>query len=173
MNLGARITINGSEVPLNSNMSWLIDYERAFHEDALSLMYALLKGEAENPIELVLRFLFVMSDGKLRIEEFKEASESDFLYLYQETRQILVDSMTTRTKASKQDSKTENAQVTTLAMIASGIRRGLTLADTDRLTMGMWIDYCIEHNNLTGVGRAEKGETRTATQADFDRFKGG
>ena len=97
-------------------------------------MDVLLKGEAENPIELVLRFLlFVMSDGKLRIEEFKEASESDFLYLFiQETRQILVDStMTTRTKASKQDSKTENKRRSRRwPMIASGIRRGLTLADT-------------------------------------------
>lgn len=42
------------------------------------------------------------------------------------------------------------------------------MADTKSFTLGMWVDYCIEYNNLL---TEEPEETvREATQADIDRF---
>jgi len=51
--------------------------------------------------------------------------------------------------------------------------RGLARDDTRVMTLGDWIDYCIEYNNLTHPGTGGAGETRKATQADMDRFKYG
>lgn len=48
------------------------------------------------------------------------------------------------------------------------------MEDTERLTLGMWIDYIIEYNNQEYLaeqkGKKEEPESRKATQADFDRF---
>lgn len=52
-------------------------------------------------------------------------------------------------------------------ILAAGLERGLTTADTNTLTLGMWVDYVIEYNNMHCD---EKYKIRYATQADFDRF---
>lgn len=46
--------------------------------------------------------------------------------------------------------------------------RGLRMDDTERMTLGMWIDYVIEWNNVHLI--AEKEMNRKAIQADFDAF---
>ncbi len=46
--------------------------------------------------------------------------------------------------------------------------RGLRMEDTERMTLGMWIDYVIEWNNVHFA--SEKAERRKATQADYDAF---
>lgn len=50
------------------------------------------------------------------------------------------------------------------------------MQDADRLTLGMWVDYIIDYNNMEykashrdGVNEDQPG-VRRATQADFDRF---
>lgn len=46
--------------------------------------------------------------------------------------------------------------------------RGLRMDDTERMTLGMWIDYVIEWNNIhfaPGTDNAKR-----ATQSDFDAF---
>lgn len=58
--------------------------------------------------------------------------------------------------------------------------RGLTRADADIMTIGGWIDYIIEWNQMTEEarkaesspesGNGAKIRTRKATQADIDRF---
>ena len=62
-------------------------------------------------------------------------------------------------------------------ILAAGLSRGLRMQDTESLTMGMWIDYIIEWNNMTGadVSTSEgsskpKTKNREATQTDFDNF---
>ena len=46
--------------------------------------------------------------------------------------------------------------------------RGLSMDDTERMTLGMWIDYVVEWNNIHLI---EKTEVRKkATQADYDAF---
>lgn len=60
-------------------------------------------------------------------------------------------------------------------ILAAGIERGLRKQDADTMTIGMWIDYIIEWNNLHSR-REEKDtegkpvKTRRATQADFNNF---
>lgn len=54
------------------------------------------------------------------------------------------------------------------------------MQDTDRLTLGMWVDFIIDYNNMEykAQRKAEKDtdpdgvpvKKRRATQADFDRF---
>ena len=46
--------------------------------------------------------------------------------------------------------------------------RGLRMEDTERVTLGMWIDYIIEWNNVHLSN--EYTEKKRATQADFDAF---
>lgn len=61
-------------------------------------------------------------------------------------------------------------------MLAAGISRGLTMQDTESMTLGMWVDYIIEWNNMNAEDQNrydEKGNktvTRHASQADFDVF---
>lgn len=66
-------------------------------------------------------------------------------------------------------------------ILAAGLSRGLRMQDTEDLTLGMWIDYVIEWNNMNGrdeeevttskSGKVEKkGKRRAATQTDFDNF---
>lgn len=49
------------------------------------------------------------------------------------------------------------------------------MEDTERMTIGMWVDYIIEYNNMEYRARnraddSEKVHNRQATQADFDSF---
>ena len=46
--------------------------------------------------------------------------------------------------------------------------RGLRMADTETMTLGMWVDYVIEWNNIH-FSEKEPVKKRE-TQADFDRF---
>lgn len=46
--------------------------------------------------------------------------------------------------------------------------RGLRMQDTEIMTLGMWIDYVIEWNNVHLA--ADKPKKIKATQADFDAF---
>lgn len=66
-------------------------------------------------------------------------------------------------------------------ILAAGLSRGLTKQDADEMTLGMWIDYIIEWNNMNSQEsdadeRSVKGpkpkadKRRRATQADFDNF---
>lgn len=60
-------------------------------------------------------------------------------------------------------------------MLASGIMRGLTKADTQTMTTGQWVDYIIEYNNIEYEANQDDeddttGTTRKATQTDFDNF---
>jgi hypothetical protein len=60
-------------------------------------------------------------------------------------------------------------------MLASGIMRGLTKADTQTMTTGQWVDYIIEYNNIEYEANQDDdddttGTNRMATQKDFDNF---
>jgi len=46
--------------------------------------------------------------------------------------------------------------------------RGLRMEDTKNMTLGMWVDYIIEWNNINFPEK--QGTNRRATQEDFDRF---
>ena len=46
--------------------------------------------------------------------------------------------------------------------------RGLRMEDMERMTLGMWVDYIIEWNNVHLA--ADKPAKRKATQADYDAF---
>lgn len=48
--------------------------------------------------------------------------------------------------------------------------RGLRMEDLERMTLGMWIDYVIEWNNIHLKSGAEPASAKRATQADFDKF---
>jgi hypothetical protein len=52
-------------------------------------------------------------------------------------------------------------------MLAAGLERGLTTADAEILTLGMWVDFIIEYNNMH---TEEKYKVKYANQNDFDRF---
>lgn len=45
--------------------------------------------------------------------------------------------------------------------------RGLQMEDTRLMTLGMWVDYIIEWNN---INLPHEKENRKATQKDFDSF---
>ncbi len=64
----------------------------------------------------------------------------------------------------------EGKEVSIELILAAGIDRGLRMEDTERMTVGMWIDYIVEWNELHDRKDEKKEETRKATQADFDRF---
>ena len=57
--------------------------------------------------------------------------------------------------------------MTTEKLMVGAIRRGLTLADFEYLTIGMIIDYCTEYNEWENV--SEDSE-KMATQEDFNKF---
>ena len=46
--------------------------------------------------------------------------------------------------------------------------RGLRMDDTETMTLGMWVDYVIEWNNIHMADEAK--DVKKATQADFDAF---
>ena len=48
--------------------------------------------------------------------------------------------------------------------------RGLRMEDLERMTLGMWVDYVIEWNNIHLKSGADTPDARRATQADFDKF---
>ena len=60
-------------------------------------------------------------------------------------------------------------------ILAAGIDRGLRKQDADTMTIGMWIDYIIEWNNVHNRKKetdknGKPVEKRRASQADFDNF---
>lgn len=59
--------------------------------------------------------------------------------------------------------------------MTAGLDRGLRMSDMEYMTLGMWVDFIIEWNQMhKDVGKYDKNgkkETkRKATQADFDSF---
>ena len=46
--------------------------------------------------------------------------------------------------------------------------RGLRMTDTETMTLGMWVDYVVEWNNIHFS--EQMLEKRRATQSDFDAF---
>jgi hypothetical protein len=60
-------------------------------------------------------------------------------------------------------------------ILAAGIDRGLRKQDADTMTIGMWIDYIIEWNNIHNRNeeKDKNGKSikkRKATQTDFNNF---
>lgn len=69
----------------------------------------------------------------------------------------------------------EDEDVNIELILAAGVDRGLSKQDADTMTIGMWIDYIIEWNNVHNRNeeKDKNGEPvtkRKATQADFDSF---
>lgn len=73
-----------------------------------------------------------------------------------------------------------NEELSIERILAAGICRGLSKSDSESMTLGMWIDYIIEYNNMVYESKKQeqgrfnsKGEMveyRKATQADFNAF---
>ena len=71
----------------------------------------------------------------------------------------------------------EKVDVNIDLILVAGLDRGLRMDDTERLTIGMWIDYIVEWNNVR-VRSKEKIDKKTgkpikirrANQTDFDMF---
>lgn len=56
-------------------------------------------------------------------------------------------------------------------MLVAGLSRGLSIQDMEYMTLGSWIDYIIEWNNIHRDPKDnEESADRMATQADFDAF---
>lgn len=63
-------------------------------------------------------------------------------------------------------------------ILAAGISRGLRMQDTEYMTLGMWVDYIIEWNEMNKEAEkmaidaktGKKITNRRAKQADFDSF---
>lgn len=55
-------------------------------------------------------------------------------------------------------------------ILAAGIMRGLRMQDAEQMTLGMWVDYIIEWNNLNRPRDKKDDVKRRARQADFDAF---
>ena len=53
------------------------------------------------------------------------------------------------------------------SILTGGLMRGLRMEDTHDMTLGMWVDYIVEWNNINLPH--EKTE-RKAVQKDFDMF---
>lgn len=70
----------------------------------------------------------------------------------------------------------ENEEITIDTILVAGLTRGLRMQDTEYMTLGMWVDYIIEWNEMhKDSGKIDKktGEkvtSRRANQADFDAF---
>ena len=67
----------------------------------------------------------------------------------------------------------ENEEITIEKMLAAGLSRGLRMQDTEYMTLGMWVDYIIEWNEMhkdsgtVDKKTGEKVQNRKAMQADF------
>ena len=63
-------------------------------------------------------------------------------------------------------------------ILAAGISRGLRMQDTEYMTLGMWVDFIIEWNEMNKEAEkmaidaktGKKVTNRKATQAEFDSF---
>lgn len=72
----------------------------------------------------------------------------------------------------------EEDEISIERILAAGLDRGLRMQDTELLSIGMWIDYIIEWNNIRIDEKTRmddkagkpKEKRRKATQADFDVF---
>ena len=70
----------------------------------------------------------------------------------------------------------ENEEITIEKMLAAGLSRGLRMQDTEYMTLGMWVDYIIEWNEMhkdsdkVDKKTGERVTSRRAGQADFDAF---
>ena len=70
----------------------------------------------------------------------------------------------------------EQTEVNYDAVLVAGITRGLQAHDIEHMTLGMWVDYIIEwnemHKDSSKVDKktGEKVTSRKANQADFDAF---
>lgn len=177
-----RFLINGKEMKIDSSMHWMLVYERVFRADALSATLVLLgQAEVEDSARVILQIIWALaknSDPTVEeAEEWLSKLEVDYEVLIPKLRSI-VDSTFSKTEEALQGAVSDSndggdRRVTFMQIVAAGLMRGLTLADTERLTLGMWLDYITAHNNLhSQSGTSHGGERiRMATQADINRLK--
>jgi hypothetical protein len=67
----------------------------------------------------------------------------------------------------------ESGEITIDTILVAGLSRGLRMQDTEYMTLGMWVDYIIEWNEMHKDSDKRTGErvtSRRASQADFDAF---
>ena len=73
------------------------------------------------------------------------------------------------------DEVDEDDEINIERILAAGLDRGLHRQEADTMTIGMWIDFVIEWNNVH-TRKEEKDKNgkpvkrRKATQADFNNF---
>ena len=69
---------------------------------------------------------------------------------------------------SKRKEGSAEEVITLETIFQGGLMRGLRMDDTETMTLGMWVDYVIEWNNIHMTD--EHKDANKATQADFDAF---
>lgn len=174
-----RFLINGKEMKIDSSMHWMLVYERAFRSDALSATLVLLgQAEVEDSARVILQIIWALaknSDPTVEeAEEWLSKLEVDYEVLIPKLRSI-INSTFYKIEDAVQSVASDggDGKITFMQIVAAGVMRGLTLADTERLTLGMWLDYITAHNNLHSPSGASHGaeQIRMATQADINRLK--
>lgn len=184
----ATIHIYGETIRLKASMDWLTNYRRAFREDALLLLFrqiqVLLPVLAGTELEtdqinqiFILRTVWAMAKtadpdtpvpdawaGKWEVFPTGEILETLTDLLFRS-------SISTVPKKPKPDSGSSTGPVTIDMILAGGVHRGLTIADTKDMTLSEWLDYIEGYDRVFAPSDDEADESREATQADFDRFK--
>ncbi|MGB4610921.1 MAG: hypothetical protein WBH77_09915 [Saccharofermentanales bacterium] len=150
---------DGTILKFDLSLSWLLRFERAFKKDAFSFFYELLK---KIDLESIAQIIWSMTGHLIADGEILKELTAEVLSL-------AVFSLTGKPKKQKQEGTNDNYKHNTMSIIAGGIRRGLTLADANIMTMGMWLDYCVEYNNMFSIA-VNKSNVRRASQADIEKF---
>ena len=167
-------------IRLDMSMSWMLTYERAYRECALSAIDVVLTGTpdvAEDRLKEIVWAMAKNADPELTAPDQWLDDHPDIEW--DEIKPvILVGIMITNKQTEPRIELTAKHEggmrelKTTMQLIAAGISRGLTLNDCKWLTRGMWMDYITAHTRNNLPDGMTRPNVRKATQADSNIFKG-
>lgn len=176
----ARLYYGDELIRLDAAMSWMVIYERAFRRDALSAIYALLGREkSDDPATLIVGALWSMArnaDPSIEAADtwFMDHKDIDLAEVVPELQKLVALSLETIEDPPARGDGGGVEKQTLNTIIAGGLMRGLTLADTKRLTFGQWLDIVFAYDRLSvGADGGGQNGPRKATAADIEWLKYG
>lgn len=156
------ILIGEKRVEVDTSFNWMVRYENTFHKDPLQDLERMGSAELDELVTIMSQLLFILTKCELPSEYMRT---EDILEIFPLADRLIKESIQTKPRKT---TGPKGEPMTVLQVLASGIRRGLTLSDTKELTFGTWLDFIHESNRLMGISKSET--VREATQADIDNL---
>lgn len=164
--IDATIELTSGKLEFDLSFSWLLRFERAFKLDAFLFLSEIIKNKDVKPVDIGMLVYAMTGYEDINNGEYLEEMKA----IQNEVLTLACTSVVGKPKKEQSETEENEPTQSTMSILVAGIKRGLTLADTKEMTLGMWVDYCTEYNEYLGIESGHTEQVRKATKTDILKF---